>query len=98
MTVTTDTGAPAVITPAHRDSILGYASDLLPLRGRPPEAVLTAAAPLLEWAAQAVTKDDLNVRMAALSRAHQNSHFQHPEPQEFLAAADQYLAFITATA
>jgi hypothetical protein len=92
------TEAPAVITTSHRNSILAWASAMLPLRARSPEAVLAAAAPLLEWAAQAVTKNDLQNRMAAMSRVDGNRAFQHPAPQEFLAEARAYYGFITETA
>jgi hypothetical protein len=91
------TGAPAVITASHRSSILGYASELLPLRGRVPEAVLAAAAPLLDWAGQAAGKDGLQARMAAMSRAHLNGVLRPQGPRDFLDDAALYLAFITGT-
>lgn len=96
--LTTVSEAPAVITASHRNSILAWASAMLPLRARSPEAVLAAAAPLLEWAAQAVTKNDLQNRMAAMSHVGRNRAFQHPAPQEFLNEARAYYGFITETA
>lgn len=54
-----------------RADILTFAARLVPeTERRHADLVTAAAAPLLEWAAQATSKDDLRARMRALRKQH----------------------------
>jgi|HubBroStandDraft_6_1064221.scaffolds.fasta_scaffold00062_17 hypothetical protein len=89
----------AALADADRAAILRYATWLLPVRDRAdPEVVTRAAAPLLRWAQDAVSKDDLRARMAAMSREHDNSSpvvTEPVDPEGFLTRARVYYEFIT---
>lgn len=62
------------LTMNQRESILRYASALLPYEDRPDSALVTRAAqPMIEWAEQAVDSTDLSARMRALSQQHLNT-------------------------
>lgn len=92
----TATGETVTVSRLQRDSILGFASSLLPRPGRTPEAVLAMARPLLEYAAQAAGDYDLRARMNSMHQASRNDRDQLRTPQEFLAEAAAYYDFITA--
>jgi hypothetical protein len=100
MTATTE-AATAALSNADRSAILNYASWLLPHRDRSdPEVVICTAGPLLRWAREAVGKDDLRARMAAMAREHDNSPPRVTEPRDpeaFLARARIYYDFILGT-
>jgi hypothetical protein len=100
MTTTAEAGT-AALSNADRSAILNYASWLMPLRDRTdPEVVTRAARPLLRWAREAASKDDLRARMAAMSREHYNAYRKVTEPLDpdgFLARACVYYGFILGT-
>src|SRR5580704_17708512 len=100
MTATTEAGT-AVLSNADRSAILSYASWLLPFRDRTDaEVVIRTAGPLLRWAEEAASKDDLRARMAAMSREHDNASPKVTEPVDpdgFLARARIYYGFILGT-
>jgi hypothetical protein len=85
------------ITAHDRAEILGYASWLLPRSDRGRADLATSwAEPLLEWAAQAASKDDLTARMTAMSQQYQNTRMASLNPDEFLAETRTRYAFIIA--
>lgn len=103
-------GAMDLINPriavSRRAEILSYASDLVdPAERGEPAIVARAAAPLLEWADSAHDKADLDARMHAMCRAHENDQARlratqdipgrtRLTPEEFLARARDYYALI----
>ena len=100
MTATTE-AATAALSNADRSAILNYASWLLPLCDRTDPGVVTRTAdPLLRWAEEAGSRDDLHARMAAMAREHNNSSpkvTQPRDPEGFLARARIYYGFILGT-
>ena len=89
-----------------RADILVYASNLLGTRDRAPDAVLAAAQPLLDWAAEACSTIDLHFRMRAMSRVNCNEQLRLSDragdtgpvrltPREFVDRAITYYGFIT---
>jgi hypothetical protein len=88
-----------IIGISNRDTIIRYASVLLPEEDRAnPVLIAATAIPILEWAEQAADADDLRCRMLALSRQYVNTHAQHGtgSPDRFVEDAGTLYAFIAA--
>jgi hypothetical protein len=73
MTTTSHPPQQAVST-MWRDEILSFAAHLLPETERHHAALITStAAPLLEWAAQGDSEDDVRSRMRAMRQQNKNT-------------------------
>jgi hypothetical protein len=86
-----------VISLMKREAVLRYASGITERRDN-PIAVRANALPMIQWLEGAATDDDLQARFGALSRQHSNTSHMEPtdDPPQFIAAAEQYYAFLSA--
>lgn len=82
-----------------RHEVLRFASSITERRDD-PIAVRANALPMIQWLEAAAGQDDLQARFYALGQHHSNtSSICRPpddDPSRFIAAAEQYYAFLSA--
>lgn len=86
-----------IVSQDYRSDILRFASAVTKDR-EDPIAVRANALPMLQWLEAATDDEDQRARWRALWRQHHNAgpEQQTTTPARFLAAAEQYYAFLTA--